>query len=75
MFIIYRIKLRSSIIIRMDTRNNSKIWALIIVILFSGVFNATPIGIMSAEFFVFITVLLGAFTVGFLLHGFFIGRK
>lgn len=46
MFIIYRIKLRSSIIIRMDTRNNSKIWVLIIGILLICGFSALAVIIL-----------------------------
>lgn len=51
------------------------VFLLLIGILFAGVFNATPVGVMSAEFFIFLIVILSAFVVGFILYSFFIGRK
>ena len=51
------------------------IFLLLVVILFGGVFNATPLGIMSAEFFIFIIVVLAAFSIGFLLYNFFVGKR
>jgi hypothetical protein len=51
------------------------VFLLLVVILFGGVFNATPIGIISAEFFVFIVVVLAAFVIGFLLYNFFVGKR
>ena len=51
------------------------VFLLLVVILFGGIFNATPLGIISAEFFIFIVVVLAAFSIGFLLYNFFIGRR
>jgi hypothetical protein len=51
------------------------VFLLLMVILFGGIFNATPLGIMSAEFFVFIVVILAAFSIGFLLYAFFVEKR
>ncbi|HUT00429.1 MAG TPA: hypothetical protein VMY59_08945 [Candidatus Thermoplasmatota archaeon] len=51
------------------------VFLLLMVILFGGIFSATPVGIMSAEFFTFIVVVLAAFSIGFLLYTFFVGKK
>jgi hypothetical protein len=58
--------------------NNSMVpvvFLLIMVILFGDLLAAVPIGLPSAETFVYIVVVLAAFSIGFMLFKLFVGKR
>ena len=58
--------------------NNSMVpvaFLLIMTILFGSVLSAVPLGLPSAEIFVYLIIVLSAFSIGFLLFKIFVGKR
>jgi hypothetical protein len=58
--------------------NNSMVpvaFLLIMTFLFGGVLSAVPLGLPSAEIFVYLSIVLAAFSIGFLLFKIFVGKR
>jgi hypothetical protein len=51
------------------------VFLLLMIIFYGSVLTALPLGLPSAESFVYIVVVIAAFTIGFLLFRFFIKER
>jgi hypothetical protein len=51
------------------------VFMLIMVIFYDSVLTAAPLGFPSAEIFVYLVVVLAAFSIGFLLFRLFVGKR